>query len=182
MVVELPPDRIADVDVKELAGRSPAELEAFAAVGLHALNHARADLCTKLAQAGYSLATLVHPRAVIDASAGVAPNVLIDAYASVGPDSTIGFGSVVLEGARVEAGARVESFAWVSANVVIGFAASVGDHTILRSGVNLDAGVTVGNHCELATSGLRQTAIDNCTFETPAFERPVRIYRGGSSR
>ena len=50
--------------------------------------------------------------------------------------------------------------------------------TILRSGVNVDAGVPIGDHCELATPGLRQAAVIDRTFDTAAFERPVRIYRG----
>lgn len=178
LVIELAPDRIADADVRAVIGRPPAEIDAFAAVGLHALNHARADLCAKLAEAGYVIATLVHPRAIVERSAVLDSNVIIGAGASIGPDAVIATGAVILDGARLEAGARVGSFAWIGANVAIGFGASVGAHTILRPGVNLDAGVPVGDHCELVTPGLRQAAVPDCTFDTPAFDRPVRIYRG----
>jgi acetyltransferase-like isoleucine patch superfamily enzyme len=176
VAVELPPDRIADADVCVLIGRSPADVDVFAAVGLHALNHARADLCAKLAEAGYTTVTLIHPRAIVDRSAVVASNVLVGAGASVGPDGVVEMGSVILDGARIEAVARVSAFAWIGANVVIGFGASVGAHTILRSGINIDAGVAIGDHCELATPGLRQTAVPDCTFDTPTFDRPVRVY------
>jgi len=178
IAVELPPERIADADVRALIGRAPGEVDAFAAVGLHALNHARSDLCAKLVDAGYRLATLVHPRAVVDGSAALASNVVVSAGGSVGAGAAVETGAVILDGARVEAGARVGAFAWIGANVAVGFGASVGAHTILRPGVNLDAAVPVGDHCELATPGLRQAAIPACTFDTPAFDRPVRIFHG----
>jgi UDP-3-O-[3-hydroxymyristoyl] glucosamine N-acyltransferase len=161
-----------------LIGTANTELEVFAAVGLHALNHARSDLCAKLAEAGCTAVTLIHPRAFVDSGAILAANVLNGAGASVGPGGRVGKGGVVLDGARVEAGARVGQFAWIGANVAIGFGASVGAHTIARSGVNLDAGVVVGEHCELATPGLRQTAVPDCTFDTAAFEHLARVYRG----
>ena len=178
VAVELPPDRIAETDVRSMLNRPPAESDVFAAIGLHALNHARADLCAKFAEAGYPSVTLVHRRASVERSAILAPNVLVCAGTSIGSDAVVEAGAVILDGARIEAGARVGAFAWIGANVVIGFDASVGAHTILRSGVNVDAGVPIGDHCELATPGLRQAAVVDRTFDTAAFEQPVRIYRG----
>jgi acetyltransferase-like isoleucine patch superfamily enzyme len=176
--IELSPDRIAEADVRALIGQSPGDVEIFVAIGVHALNHARADLCAKIAEAGYTTVNLIHPRAIVAHSAALASNVLVGAGASVGPNGVVGIGGVLLDGARIEAGARVGAFAWIGANVVVGFGSSVGAHTILRPGVNLDAGVPVGDHCELATPGLRQVAVPDCTFDTPAFKQPVRVYRG----
>lgn len=177
-VVELPPEAIPDADLRFLVGRAPAEADAFAAVGLHALNHARSDLARRFAELGYASTRLVHPRAHVDPSATLGANVLVGPLASVGPGCVVDDGAVVLDGARIEAGARVGAYAWIGANVAVGFGASVGAHSILRPGVGLDAGVPVGHHCELATAGLRQQAIADCTFDTPAFDRPVRIHRG----
>ena len=181
IVVELPPDRIADANVRALIGRDPGEGDALAAGGLHALNHARSDLCSMLLHASAPLETLVHSRAIVDRTASVASNVVVCAGAGAGPGASIESGAVILDGARIEAGARIGPYAWIGANVAVGFGASVGAHTILRPGVNLDAGVPVGDHCELATPGLRQAAIPACTFDTPAFDRPVRIFRGRES-
>lgn len=177
--IEVAPDQIAGADLGALAGVTPAGATAFAAVGLHALNHARSDLVARLRSSGFDLGTLVHASAVVDATSRLSLNVLVSAGATLGPGCEIEEGAVVLDGARIEAGARVGAYAWIGANVVIGFGASVGAHTILRPGVNLDAGVSVGDHCELATPGLRQKTIESSTFETPAFELPVRILRGG---
>jgi UDP-3-O-[3-hydroxymyristoyl] glucosamine N-acyltransferase len=124
---------------------------------------------------------LVHPRAMVDRSATLASSAIVCAGASVGPDASVEAGAVVLDGARIESGARVGPYAWIGANVAIGFGASVGAHTILRPGVNLDANVQVGSHCELSTPGLRQVAVPDCTFDTGAFDRPVRVYRAWSS-
>jgi len=181
-VVELPPERIPEVDLRALIGRSPAEIDALAAVGLHALNHARSDLASRLDQAGYALARLVHPTATVDPTATLGTGVIIGAQASVGPDCVVDDGTVLLDGARLEAGARVGAYAWIGANVAVGFGARVGAHTIVRPGVSIDAGVPVGEHCELALSGLRQAAVPDRTLESVAFEHPVRVYRGRDAR
>ena len=112
----------------------------------------------------------------------MAPGVIVGAAASVGADAVIEIGAVVLEGARIETGSRIGAFAWIGANVAVGFGASVGAHSILRPGVNLDAGVPIGDHCEISTPGLRQAAVPDRTFDTAAFDRPVRVYRGRSHR
>ena len=177
-VVELPPEAIPHADLVVLIGRDAMQVDAFAAMGLHALNHARGDLVARLRHVGYARTRLVHPSAIVDPSAALGENVLVGAHASVGPDCVIDEGAVILDGARVEAGARIGAYAWIGANVAVGFGASCGAHTILRPGVHLDAGVPVGHHCEIATPGLRQRAVPDCTFDTPAFDRPVRIYHG----
>jgi acyl-[acyl carrier protein]--UDP-N-acetylglucosamine O-acyltransferase len=176
--VDLPPEAIPDADLRLLVGRVPDDVDVFAAVGLHALNHARSDLVARLADAGFARTRLVHPSAFVDPTATLGENVLVAPHASVGPGCIVDEGAIVLDGARIEAGARVGAYAWIGANVAVGFSASVGAHTILRPGVHLDAGVPVGHHCELATPGLRQAAVGDRTFDTPAFDRPVRIYRG----
>ena len=88
IVAEARPERIADVDVRTLIGRVPGELDAFNAVRLHALNHARADLCAKLVDAGYALATLVHPRAFVDGSASLSSDVVVCTGGGIGPGTT----------------------------------------------------------------------------------------------
>lgn len=176
--VDLPPEAIPNADLRFLIGRPSVEVDAFAAVGLHALNHARSDLIARLDDAGYAMPSLVHPRSFVDPSATLGRNVLVGPHASIGPGCVVDDGSVVLEGARIEAGARVGAHAWIGANVAIGYGASVGAHSILRPGVNLDAGVPVGHHCELATPGLRQQGVPDRTFDTPTFPSLVRIYRG----
>ena len=174
---ELSPDKIHASDVGVLVGRPPAATKVFAAMGLHALNHARSDLVAQVKRAGFTLVNLIHPSASVDPTATIGPNVLIGATAGVGPKCELGEGCVTLDGARIEAGARIGAYAWIGANVDIGFGASVGDHTILRPGVHLDAGVSVGHHCELSTSGLRQAAVGDRVFETATFDS-ARIYGG----
>lgn len=177
-VVELPPDRIPEVDLRALIGRGPAGVDAFAAIGLHALNHARSDLAARLDDAGYAGASLVHPGAVVDPGAILAAGTLVGPQASVGPDAVIDEGGFVLDGARIEAGARVGAYAWIGANAAVGFGATIGAHTILRPGVAIDAGVPVGEHCELAHAGLRQAAVPDRSLESAAFPAAVRVYRG----
>jgi acetyltransferase-like isoleucine patch superfamily enzyme len=178
--IVLEPSDISTVDVIGLLGAAPRSVSVFAAIGLNALNHARSDLVRKVQLAGFALQSLIHPTAAVATSAKVGSNVLISAGASVGPDCEIEDGTVILDGARVEAGARIGAFCWLGGNVVVGFRAALGSYSIIRPGVNLDSEVSVGDHCELSTPGLRQKPIPAGVFETEMFES-ARLYRSQSS-
>lgn len=178
---DIHPNRIHETDVAVLIGPDQADVEVFAAMGLHALNHARSDLVEKIAGVGREPTRLVHPGACIDSSATLGVNVLVAAGATIGPGCVVGDGCVILDGARIEAGAQIECYAWMGANTVIGFEAVLGSHSILRMGVHIDAGVRIGHHCELSKSGLRQRDVQSSTFEASIFEAPVRMFSGRHS-
>lgn len=86
----------------------------------------KADIIGRTGLPAERFATIVHPRAVVSASARIGP------------------GSVILANATLCAQARIGAHVLVLPNCVIGHDTEIGDYSILTAGVVLSGGVHVG--------------------------------------
>lgn len=96
--------------------------------------------------------TGIHPTAIVDASANLAPDVAIGAYSIIGPDVTIGEGSVIgphaVIGARTRLGKRNRIFQFASIGDVPQdrkyggepTTTTIGDDNVFREYVSIHAG------------------------------------------
>lgn len=89
------------------------------------------------------LATVIHPRAVVSASAIVAPGCFVAACAVVAPSSHAGRGVILNHGAVLDHDARVGAWSHVAPGVKIGGGALIGDHVLLGSGAVVLPGVRI---------------------------------------
>jgi UDP-perosamine 4-acetyltransferase len=109
----------------------------------------RLALWARLAEHGWSAATVVHPAAVVSSSAHlgegvvVAPAAVLGAAAEVGPHALVGRGALVGHHARVGAGVVLNPGANLGGNSVIGDGAVVGMGAAVINGVEVGAGATV---------------------------------------
>jgi acetyltransferase-like isoleucine patch superfamily enzyme len=168
-VVELAPDRIATDTLDSLGADPPEATDVFAAIGLSALNYARFDLWARLRMKGYRCATLVHPRAHVDASAVLADNVLIGPNASIEPDVHIGRGTIVGAAASLGTATTIAPWCWLARGVVIGALASVGAHTVLGTGVQLADRTQFHGPGELDVAGAYRGTYPAGTFVSSEF-------------
>ncbi len=179
-VEPLTPDRIAGFDAARLESDPPDSTDAFAAIGLSALNFARYDLWAKLRFAGYRSATLVHPTAQVDASASLGENVLVGPHASIEPGAVIGAGTVVHAGALIGTSARIGAWCWLARGAIVGAKSVVGDHVVLGSGVQLHEFTELPGPAEIDVAGTYRGKFAPGTFVSPEFrERPARLVRAG---
>lgn len=174
-VVELAPDRIADSELGFLADDPPDATDVFAAIGLSALNYARFDLWAKLKLKGYRCATLVHPRACVDASAMLVDNVLVGPSASIEPEARVGRGTIVTAATSVGTAAAIGPWCWLARGVVVGAQAAVGAHVVLGTGVQLADRTEFPGPGEIDVAGTYRGKIAQGTFISPEF--PVRAAR-----
>lgn len=175
-VVELPPDRIADSDLGFLADDSPESTDVFAAIGLSALNYARFDLWAKLKLRGYRCATLVHPRACVDASAALADNVLVGPSASIEPEVRVGRGTIVGAATTIGTAATIGPWCWLARGVVVGAMAGVGAHVVLGSGVQLADRTELPGPGEIDVAGAYRGRFPEGTFVSTEFpQRAARL-------
>jgi UDP-N-acetylglucosamine acyltransferase len=114
-----------------------------------------------------SVATLVHPTAIVDSSAVLGDGVEVGPYAIVGPHVTLGDGTVVGPHALIERHTVVGRHCRISKGAVLGTDPQdlkfegedtwlhVGDHTVIREFATLNRGTSasgktvVGSHCLL---------------------------------
>ena len=171
-VVQLAPDRIADDPLDALATDSPETTDAFAAIGVAALNFARFDLWAKLKLKGFRCVCLVHPRAFVDPSAVLGDNVLVGPGAIVEPGAKVGRGTIVGSAAVIGTASEVGPWCWLASRVVVGSGARVGAHTVLGGGVHLADRTEFAGPGEIDVAGSYRGRFEPGTFIASGYPAP----------
>ncbi len=110
----------------------------------------RRPLIERLVAEGRSLATLVHPSAVVAGSAVLEPGVVVLPNAVIGARTRVGSGTIVNRGALIGHHGEVGRHAFIGpgANVggavVIGDGAYIGIGAVIRDQLSVGSGATVG--------------------------------------
>ncbi|MEM9694064.1 MAG: NeuD/PglB/VioB family sugar acetyltransferase, partial [Myxococcota bacterium] len=89
-------------------------------------NHARERVAARCVEAGFALATLVHPTAAVSSAAVLAAGVVVMAQAAINPGAVVEEGAIINTGAVVEHDVRVGPYAHVSPHATLAGGASVG--------------------------------------------------------
>jgi len=106
-------------------------------------NKARENLHALLRSAGFTLASVIHPGAMVSPSAVLGPGCAIMAGAIVGTEATLGEGAIVNCGAVADHHCRVEDFGHLGVN------ASMAGGSVLGRGAWMQAGSAMGYHASL---------------------------------
>ncbi len=173
------PAAIATPFEERLAAASP-QPRVFAALDQSALNFARFDVYARLRLGGRRFCTLIHPSAIVDATAKLGENVWIGAGAVIEARSSIGHNTFVGTRALVLGAAELAAHGWVGAAASVGARAKIGTHCVIGADVRIGAGVEVGRFSSIERPGHYAEPIAERTYIDALFELPVRIY--GSAR
>ena len=114
---------------------------AYVAIGDNAR---RREVSERVRAAGFSLATIVHPRAFVSPAAILDAGVLVEAFASVHAGARVGDGAVLMPHSWVAHDAEVGEYAWLSGH------AAVGGFARLGGGCRIGVGAVVGAHAQVA--------------------------------
>jgi len=107
-------------------------------------NTARESIAKKVGEAGYSLATLIHPSAVISDSAIIKEGSVIMPLAVVNADAHIGEGCIVNSGAIVEHDCVLENYVHLSPNATLAGGVQIKNRTHVGMGALILQNITVG--------------------------------------
>ena len=124
---------------------------AFAEVAVVAIgkNELREVLCGQLRTAGFELATVIHPCAIVSPKAVVDAGCMIMAGAIIGTEAQLGSGVIVNCGAVVDHHCRVEDFGHLGVHAAMAGSSVLGRGTWMQAGsalgygVRIDAGVVL---------------------------------------
>jgi sugar O-acyltransferase (sialic acid O-acetyltransferase NeuD family) len=106
-------------------------------------NRARQSLTDRFILAGFSVAKVIHPAAMVSPSAIVGAGSTIMAGAIVGTESTLGAGVIVNCGATIDHHCTVENFGHLGVNACMAGGSRMGEGAWLQAGSALGYGVTI---------------------------------------
>lgn len=133
-----------------------------AAVAMAIGSNAAREACTaRVRSGGVSLATLVHPSAVVARSARIGEATVVMATAVVNPDAVVGEGSIVNTGAVVEHDCVLGEFVHLSPNAALGGGVHVGPRTHLGLGAVVLPLVRVGADVRVGAGAVVHRAVDD---------------------
>jgi sugar O-acyltransferase (sialic acid O-acetyltransferase NeuD family) len=133
--------------VDSMATQRTASDQAILAVGNNAV---RERLMQKLTAAGFKLATVGHPRAIVSPSAVIGSGSAVMAGAIVGTEARLGVGTIVNCGAVVDHHATVEDFGHLGVNACMAGGTVLGRGAWIQAGSALGYGVTLPSGVTLA--------------------------------
>jgi len=127
----------------------------YAALASHAVvaignNALRQQMCAQLQAAGFALARVVHPRAIVSPRAQLGEGVAVMAGAIVGTEAVLGQGVIVNCGAVVDHHATVEDFGHLGVNACMAGGAVLGQGSWMQAGAALGYGVKLPSGVTLA--------------------------------
>ncbi len=111
----------------------------------------RIKVFRRLAQAGFSCPTVVHPVAFVETSASLSPGVQVFPHAYIGSEAKLGFGAIANTSAVISHECSIGDFANISpgallaGQVQVGAAALVGMGVTINLQVKIGAGARIGN-------------------------------------
>lgn len=106
-------------------------------------NRLRAELQQRLQTAGFELATVLHPRAMVSPRAVIGAGTAVMAGAIVGTEAQLGAGVIVNAGAVVDHHCRVEDFGHLGVNAAMAGGSVLGRSAWMQAGCVLGYGVRV---------------------------------------
>jgi len=156
--------------------RIAAVLESGIELVVVALGHCerRLELATMLEGQGFSLASVIHPRAIVAAGVEIGPGTVIAAGATVNPgvkierNVIINTGAIVDHECRIGAGAHVSPGARLAGNVVVGREAWIG------IGATIIDDVTIGVHTVI---GAGAVVVSDIPDRVIAYGVPAKIIK-----
>lgn len=152
----------------------PVDVHAVVAIGD---NQIRANLFHWVQSRGRSIATVVHPRAIIDPSVTIGAGTVIMPGAIVNVDSTIGENCILNTGCTVDHDCRLGDHTHLCPGTHLAGGVTIGNSTMLGTGTNVIPGRTVGNYVIIGGGSLVNRDIpDGAT----AFGVPCRIKNLGA--
>ncbi len=127
-----------------------------------------------LKQAGFELATLIHPSATIAADVSLGEGTVVAAGAVINPGTTIGTAVIINSGAVVEHDCVVDDGAHICPGVKLAGQVRIGAGAWIGIGSTIIERITIGRCAFIAAGSLILSSIDPCVVAYGAPARQIK--------
>jgi len=130
----------------------------------------RMKLAEVACERGFTLATAIHPRAVVAADVEIGPGTVVAAGAVINPGSRIGANAIVNTSASVDHECVIEDGAHVGPGANLGGNVRVGSGSWIGIGATIINGIVIGERSIVGAGAvvLRDVAAETVVFGVPA--------------
>ncbi|MFZ5810227.1 MAG: NeuD/PglB/VioB family sugar acetyltransferase [Chloroflexota bacterium] len=129
----------------------------------------RITVFDRLAEAGFSFPTVIHPTAFVEASAQLGAGVQVFPHAYVGSDVKIGFGVIVNTSAVVSHDCVLGDYVNLSPGSILAGEVKIGEKTLIGMGVTVNLQVRIGARCRVGNGAtIKQDVPDNTIIRAGA--------------
>lgn len=139
---------------------------------------ARMGVFTLLQKAGFEFPAVVHPSAVIDASAQLAPGVQVLALSYVCADSRIGFGTLLNAGAIVSHDANIGQVVNLSPGATLAGRVTIEDYAQIGMRVTINMDITIGRRARVGNGATVKADVPPETVVRAGTIWPIRVQGG----
>lgn len=108
----------------------------------------------KLADSGFTIVTVTHPRAYVESTAWVGDGCQVFFNAYIGSEAKVGFGNIVNTGAIISHDCTLGEYVNISPGAILAGAVTVGDRVLIGMGVTINLGVKIGAGARIGNSAV----------------------------
>jgi acetyltransferase-like isoleucine patch superfamily enzyme len=119
--------------------------------------------------------TLVHPQAVVFASAALLPGCFIEPGTVISSFARLGYGVSVKRGATIGHHVALGNYVNINPGATICGQVTIGHATIIGAGAVVSDGVTIGSNCMI---GAGSVVVKNIPDNVVAFGNPCKVMKG----
>lgn len=107
----------------------------------------RADITKRLKEIGATIATVVHPSAIVGLDVSIGQGTVVMPNCVINPSVYIGEGCIVNTGSSIDHDCEIADFAHLSPGVVLGGTVNIGFKTWLGVGAKVINNIEITNNC-----------------------------------
>ena len=124
-------------------------------------NGARKKLFEKIEEAGFAIATLIHPSAVISDNVTIGKGSVVMPGVVINTHSTVGKGAIINTASVIEHENTIGDFAHISPGVALAGNVTIGKQTHIGIGSSIIQGVTIGSGCMIGAGSVVIRSIES---------------------
>lgn len=109
----------------------------------------RLKVFERLAEAGFTCPALVHPVALVEASARLADGIQVMPLAYVGSEAVIGYGAIINTGAIISHECTIGEYANISPGAILAGQVQVGNGALVGMGATINLRVKIGDRARI---------------------------------